>query len=235
MNWRSPFFLALAAGVAVLVAAFVPVAWQMTQQRPPEPARGQLPAPWQIERGSHGELRAFGLQLPGSTLADAVQLWGDELQVAVIESRSRAAALEAYTERWTGGGVSGKLVLATDARDADVVRWRDRARKRETIDADAQRWLLRGDDLADALRSGVLGLSFLPASRVDANLLESRFGRPPEVVDAGEGLQHWLYPDRGLAIAWDPGSGKAVLQLVAASDFDQRLRAPLTTPSERRP
>lgn len=235
MNWRSPFWLALAAGVAVLVAAFVPVAWQMMGGRPSPPARSELPPPWQIDHGLHGELRAFGLQLPGSTLADAVRLWGDELQVAVIESRTRPAALEAYTERWTGGAVSGKLVLASDAQDAEVLRWRERARKRETIDADAQRWLLRADDLADALRSRVAGLSFLPASRVDAALLESRFGRPAEVMGGDAAVQHWLYPDRGLAIAWDPGSGKAVLQVVAVGDFERRLRRPLTTGSERRP
>ena len=73
-------------------------------------------APWQIERGPQGELRAFGLRLPGSTLADAVQRWGDDLQVALIASRGQPLALEAYTERWSGGGITGKLVLATDAQ-----------------------------------------------------------------------------------------------------------------------
>jgi hypothetical protein len=44
-------------------------------------------------------------------------------------------------------------------------------------------------------------------------------------------VHHWLYPDRGLAIAWDESSGKAVMQVVAVADFDRRLRVPLLAPA----
>lgn len=228
MKQRSPLFLALAAGLAVLVAAFAPVAWQMLRPAPP-PAAGMagLPPPWQIERGPDGTLRAFGLRLPGSTLADAVERWGDDLRVALIAQRGQAPALEAFTERWSGGGVTGKLVLATDAQPAAVLRWTERAPRRETIDANAQRWGLHPDDRADALRSGVMGLSFLPSSRVDAALLRARFGQPARQLAGDGGTEHWLYPDRGLAIAWDPATGKAVMQVVALGDFESRLLAPL--------
>lgn len=230
MRLRSPLFLALAAGLAVLVIAFAPVAWQMLRPEPaplPLAGSGGLPPPWQIERGPDNELRAFGLRLPGSTLADAVERWGDDLRVALIANRGQAPALEAFTERWSGGGVTGKLVLATDAQPAAVLRWTDRAPRRETIDANAQRWGLHADDRAEALRSGVLGLSFLPSSRVDAALLQARFGPPAQQVAGEGGTQHWLYPDRGLAIAWDPATGKAVMQVVALADFESRLRVPV--------
>lgn len=223
---RSPFLWAVLAGLAVLLAAFVPVLWQMTQPRPAA-AVTELPAPWQIERGPQGELRALGLRLPGSTLADAQARWGDDLQVALIESRGQPLALEAYTDRWQGGGVTGKLVLASNAQPAVVQRWKDRSQRRETIDANAQRWSLHADDRADALRSGVAGISFLPASRMDAATLRARFGDPAQQLNAADGSVHWLYPERGLAIAWDEASGRVLLQLVAVADFDTRLRAPL--------
>ena len=228
MKSRSPLVWALWAGLAVLAAAFVPVLLQMWRPQAQAPAvRSEMPAPWQIELGAAGELRAFGLRLPGSTLADAQARWGDDLQVAVIASRGLPAALEAYTDRWKGGGVTGRLVLASDAQQAAVARWQDRSPKREIIDADAQRWPLRADDKPEALRSAVVGLSFLPSSRVDADLLEARFGRAAQRL-VGEGrTRHWLYPERGLAIAWDEASGKAVMQVVAPADFQRRLLAPL--------
>ena len=228
MKTRSPLFWALAAGVVVLAAAFAPVAWQMLHPAAaPAAGHGELPPPWQIEHGAQGELRAFGLRLPGSTLADAVERWGDDLRVALIANRGRTPALEAYTDRWSGGGVAGKLVLATDAQPAAVTRWTDRSPKRETIDANAQRWALAADDRADALRSAVVGLSFLPASRIDATTLKARFGAPAEEVPGEGGTTHWLYPDRGLAIAFDPTTGKAVMQVVAVGHFEARLRAPV--------
>ena len=232
MKPRHPLFWALLAGVAVLVAAFAPVVWQMLRpSAAPAPAplalRHELPPPWQIDRGPQGELRAFGLRLPGSTLADAVERWGDDMRVALIANRGGVPALEAYTDRWTGGGVNGKLVLASDAQPAAVMRWTDRSSKRETIDANAQRWALAADDRADALRSAVVGLSFLPASRVDAATLKARFGAPSEELPGEGATTHWLYPDRGLAITFDPGTGKSVMQVVALGDFEARLRAPV--------
>lgn len=230
MKFRSPFLWALLAGLAVIAAAFAPVLWQMLNPRPaaaPVDARTGLPAPWQIEPDGQGGLRAFGLRLPGSTLADARAIWGDELQVAVIASRGQPAALEAYTDRYSGGGVNGRLVLASDAQAAAVQRWQERSPRREHIDAQAMRWLLHADDLAEATGAGVAGLSFLPANRLDAATLQARFGAPAETL-AGDGrARHWLYPERGLAIAWDEDSGRAVLQVVVPADFERRLRAPL--------
>lgn len=228
---RSPFAWALMAGLAVLLAAFVPVLWQMLQPRPASRALFELPAPWQIEAEPHGPLKAFGLRLPGSTLADAVALWGDDLQVGVIESRGQAAALEAYTDRWTGGGVGGKLVLAMQASDASLMRWQERSPKRERLDADAQRWHLRSDDREAAMRSAVVGLSFLPAQKPDAATLKARFGDPAELIEGEGGTRHWLYPERGLAIARDDASGRLVLQVVAVADFERRLRGPLRAAS----
>ena len=234
MSVRSPFrplFVALLAGVAVIVAAFVPVLWQMLRPAPPAPPPSRavlaLPAPWQVDRDGSGAVRAFGLRLPGSTLADAQAIWGDELRVALIATRGQPAALEAYVERYSGGGVTGKLVLASDADAATVQQWRDRAPRREVIDADAQRWGLHADDRAAALRTGVAGLSFLPANRLDAATLRARFGEPAHTVAGDGGVVHWLYPALGLAIAHDEGSGRTLVQMVAVADFDLRLRAPL--------
>lgn len=215
------------AGLAVLLAAFVPVLWQMGQPRPAPRALFELPAPWQIDVDPQGSVKALGLRLPGSTLADALALWGDDLQLGVIESRGHPAALEAYTDRWTGGGVTGRLVLAADASGASLLSWKDRAAKLERLDADAQRWHLRAEDRTQALRSPILGMSFLPAQKPDAATLKARFGEPAEVIDGEGGTRHWLYPARGLAIARDESSGRLLLQVVAPADFERRLRAPL--------
>lgn len=236
MNKRSPFLWALAAGVAVVLAAFIPVLLNLGKPALVV-AHAALPAPWQLETAGSAEVRAFGLRLPGTTLADAQALWGEDLQVAVIGRRGEPAALEAYTERWAGGGVTGRLVMATDAPASEVERWQAQAVKREQIDGSAQRWVLRGDDRTQALQRAVTGATLLPAGRLDEATLRARFGEPAQVL-AGEGeLRHWLYPDRGLAIAWDSGRGKLVLQVVAPVDFERRLLRPLQAAqgSERRP
>ncbi len=228
---RSPLLLALLAGLLVLLLAFAPVAWQMLRPLPATPSvpAGAVPPPWQFEHDAQGGVRALGLRLPGATLADAVDRWGSDLRVALVETRNQPLALEAYTDRWSGGGVNGKLVLATDAPASALARWRQAALRHEAVHADSQRWALAEADRDEALRSGIVGLSFVPASRLDETTLTARFGAPDERRDDAEGQQHWLYPARGLAITWQPASGRLVLQWVAPADFERRLRAPLVS------
>lgn len=232
MKTRSAFTWALLAGLAVLVAAFVPVGWRMLQPLPAA-ADGapELPAPWTITREGDGSVRAFGLRLPGSTLADAVAAWRDDLQVGLIAGPGRPVALEAFVDRWTGGGITGRLVLAAELPAETLRQWQARSPKRETFDGGAQRWQLRAEDLEVARRSAVTGLSFVPSRRLDADTLRSRFGPPAETLAGEEGTRHWLYPAQGLAIAQDEGSGRTLIQMVAAADFERRLRAPLLRPA----
>lgn len=224
---RRPWLWALSAGLAVLVAAFVPAVWQLMRPGavPAAPPSG-LPAPWEITRPAAGMVQAFGLRLPGSTLADARGRWGDELQLALVESAGQGLALEAYVERWSGGGLLGRLVLAADVPLSDREAWRERSPRREVLEGGSRRWALASADLQAALRAPVTGMSFLPGSRVDGPLLEQRLGAPAERL-ALPPQEHLLYPDRGLAVALDPSRGRAVLQVVAPADFEARLAAPL--------
>lgn len=217
-----PFLVALLAGAAVVVVALALPLWHLVGGAPPPAADG---LPWQVQRQG-AAIRVFGLQLPGSSIADARRIWGDELQVAVMAQRGEAGALEGYVERFDRGGVGGRLLLATELPAAQLAQLRDNAAKSEPVDADARRWRLRAADVAATAVTPLTGITFIAAANLDAATLRQRFGAPAERWRTGERLEHWLYPDRGLAIVLD-AQGKEVLQFVAPADFERRLRAPL--------
>lgn len=233
MKARSPFVWAVLAALAVFAAAFAPVLLDMLLplRTPVAPGPARSPAagdpPWRIERAGPAAWRALGVTLPGSTLAEVRSMWVDDFQLAVVASPGRPPALEAYVERWRGGGVSGRLVLVGAATSAEIERWQQRSPRREPMEGDTWRWRLHADDQDAALRKPVVGLSFVPSARLDADSLLARFGEPAQRLQGEGSLRHWLYPDRGLAIGWDESAGRAVIQMVATSDFDARLRAPL--------
>lgn len=219
-----PVVIALLAGAAVLAAALALPLWHWWRGAPPAAAADQG-LPWQLQRQGDA-VAGFGLRLPGSTLADAQRLWGDELQIGVMALRGEAGALEAYVERYDRGGVGGRLLLATELPEARVLQLREGAAKSEPVDADARRWRLKADDIAALAGTPITGITFIVAANLDAATLQQRFGLPAEVWQQGERLQHWLYPERGLAVVLD-SQGKEVLQVVAPGDFERRLRAPL--------
>lgn len=218
-----PFLLALMAGAGVLAAALaLPLLHLVGGAPPPAPADG---LPWQVQRQG-AVIRVFGLQLPGSTLADARQRWGEDMQLAVMAQRGEPGALEAYVERFDSGGVGGRLLLATELPAARVTQLRENAARNEPVDADARRYRLRAEDLAATAATPLAGITFIAAANLDAATLRERFGAPAERWRQGDRLEHWLYPERGLAIVLD-AQGKEVLQYVAPADFERRLRAPL--------
>jgi len=226
-----PVVIALLAGAAVVAAALaLPLLHMADLVQPaggaPPPAADGLP--WQVQRQG-AAISIFGLQLPGSTLADARQRWGDGLQLAVMARRGEPGALEAYIERFDGGGLGGRLLLATELPAERLAQLRENAAKSEPVDADTRRYRLRAVDIAATAGAPLTGITFIAAANLDAATLRERFGVPAErwrQQGHGARLEHWLYPERGLAIVLD-AQGREVLQYVAPADFERRLRAPL--------
>jgi hypothetical protein len=226
--WRlHPAWIALLAALAVLLAAFVPTLWHAISAPPvAPPSTGPQGLPWAIERLPNGGTRVFGLSLPGSTLNDAQAAWGDELQLALMASRGQPAELEAYVENYRSGPVTGRLILSAEAPHKTLTRWRDHAAKEEPVSADTRRIALRANDRTEALRAPIVGIGFIPTAQLDAATLRQRFGEPAQRIGDGAPVEHWLYPERGLAIALD-AQGRELLQYVTPADFERRLRAPL--------
>lgn len=220
---RSPLLIALGAGVASLLIAFAPTLWQVFVS-PPPPGAPALGTPWQVETTAPGASRVFGLDLPGSTLAQARTRWGEDLSAALIAGRDGPLALEAYVERFDAGGIGGKLLLVYEAPADTLARWRD-ALPAAPIES-GRRHALSPAAEADLASARLVGLSFIPAAQLDAGILQARFGTPAERIASDARLEHWLYPARGLAIALD-AQGREVLQYVAPAEFERRLVAPL--------
>lgn len=222
-----PAWIALLAALAVVLVAFAPTLWR-TFHAPPAVREVDLApgVPWAVETLPDGATRVFGLNLPGSTLLDAKAIWGDELQLALMATRDQPAVLEAYVESYRGGPITGRLVLSAQATPKTLSRWRDHAAKEQPVSADTRRIALRADDFADALRAPIVGIGFIPSVQIDAETLRLRFGEPAQRVPGTGQVEHWLYPDKGLAILFDP-QGRELLQYVAPAEFERRLHSPL--------
>jgi hypothetical protein len=223
---KRPFLIALALGAACLLLAFAPVLLRMFTMPPgPAIATPTVGAPWQVELPGPGRSRVFGLNLPGTTLAETRQRWSDELRLALIAGRDGSMALEGYVERFESGGVSGRLLLTFDSPASTLQRWRD-SLPGTPLESGGRQHALSPTALEDLAGSALSGLSFIPVAQLDAQVLTARFGAPAERLPEGDRIEHWLYPALGLAVALD-AKGRDVLQYVAPADFERALVAPL--------
>jgi len=195
------------------------------------PDANPVTLPWQIERLPDGGSRVFGLTLGRSTLADARQQLGGDVQVALIVAPGETGSLEAYYESIHAGAVKGKMVLTLDTSLAQREQMIARARKVDYMQSAARRVELGADDLLQADRATIIAIAFIPAANLDEEVVLQRFGVPGERLRSSEHKEHFLYPDLGLELQLD-AKGKEVLQYVAPRDF-ARLREPLATSTVR--
>ncbi len=181
--------------------------------------------PWQITVMDDGSTRVFGISPGHSSLAEAVAVLGEDFELALVQ-KAGTLALEMYFSHYRVGLLSAKMVLAARARDAVLQGWRERAVKTDYMgDGKAKKLQLAADDAKQAMTAMIDSIAFIPAVNLDDEIIRQRFGEPSQILAGAEGVSHYLYPDKGLAIALSE-SAKGVLQFVAPADFE-RLRRPL--------
>jgi hypothetical protein len=198
-------------------------------ERKAQPVSG---LPWQIEILPDGNSRVFGLTLAKSTLGDARERFGPDMEVAVIANRGEAGALEAYYSRVTTGVLTGRMILVAALDRESVERMRQHAAKSSVTESSARKFTLSAEDLALAYSTPIASITFIPSASLDEETALARFGPPGERIRVSEQAEHLLYPEKGLALTLD-SKGKELLQYVAPRDF-ARLRDPLTSRSGAR-
>jgi len=134
--------------ISLLLAALIVTLWWLQPAGEESSSHPLSGLPWQIEILSEGTSKVFGLTLAKSTIADARDRFGPDMELALIAAPGETGALEAYFSSVTMGIFSGKLVL-TAALDKETVEGlRQRARKSEYMDSSTRKYILGLDDLA---------------------------------------------------------------------------------------
>jgi len=183
--------------------------------------------PWNVEQLEGGMTRVLGIALGTDTLADASEVLGSRYELAMFGKREEVPTLEAYYKEVTLGGLSARIILSLELPVEDLERLRSNSPEdRVLAEGEERRWALASDDLRLAGSARVKSISYIPMVQIDEETARKRFGEPDEVVRAGNGAQHWLYPDLGLDLTLD-SDGRELLQYVLPAEF-QRLRDPLT-------
>jgi hypothetical protein len=243
VGMKHPIWIALGAGLAVLLIAMAMPLWHMLGGRA-ETAQVLRPAsvsglPWQVAATGDGRSQVFGLTLGDSRLVDVAQRFGDALQLALVARVDEVGTLEALVDPMSAGFVSGRLVVGFDVPEAALRRWRAGSLDSSVMAGGVRRFRLRGDHLAEASGMAVASLSFIPSVRLSEADVRERFGPPAESRALADQTLALLYPDRGLLALVQSGS-RGLLQYVAPAAFDARLRAPLAAvaasgPAGKRP
>ena len=181
--------------------------------------------PWQIELLPDGTSKVFGVTLGQSTLGEAREQLGDDMELAIIVVAADDHGLEMFYSHYTAGVFSGKLIVAADIGPDTLEQLLDRAVNAEYLESGARKFHVNPDDLPVAYQAAVKSITFIPGIALDEQTALKHFGTPAETIRPSDQVAHLLYPDKGLDLTIDQ-NGKDILQYVAPREFAD-LRDPL--------
>lgn len=202
------YFIAL---LIVILAAAGLAFFNSDKQHNDEPLTG---LPWQIDKLPGGDTRVFGITLGQTTLGEAIEMLGDDLDLAIIAAPRVAGTLEAYYSHYSAGPITGKLILMMEIAPETLRTLRKRAFK----DGATRKYHLHPDDLPFTYRAPVRVITFLPSLNLDKEIIQARFGIPAEIIQVHSQQQHLLYPEKGLDIILNTDN-KEVLQYLSPGEF----------------
>jgi len=188
--------------------------------------------PWQITPSADGSVRVFGITLGQTTLAEAQQILGAGGELTLFRSPNTSYAAEAYFQRAALSGLRADFILSLVLDDETGAAMFERGLRVSKLPSGTHKVQLSDADRQRLGQTPISHLTYLPATNLEPELIRRQFGTPSQVLTEAAGIEHWLYPERGLDIAVNP-DGKEVMQYLQPAHFDQAI-APLRQDSAPR-
>lgn len=208
--------LAIATLLGLAIAIFIP-GGESTDKTPM--------LPWQITIDANGNSSVFGITMDNSTLLEAENLYQEQSTVSLFATPDNQYAIEAFFERLYLNGIRANLVMNIDVDADTAAQMMERGIRISRLGSGTSKVTLSEEDLQQVKASTISLITYLPATDLDEELIQKRFGEPAERIPEESGTVHWLYPDKGLDIAVNPET-KEVFQYIPPARFEQ-IRIPL--------
>ncbi len=218
MDRKIPFII-LAIAIIVTALAVLSPGGRQADSKPK--------LPWQIEILADGANRVFDLTLGKSSLNAAKQLLTAEPTLSLFRSPEGLYAIEAYFQRASLSGLRADFIFTLEIDQATAEQIFERGERISQLGSGSKKVELSDNDRALAMTSIIRHLTYIPGTDLEPELLLRHFGKPEQRITEAGGVEHWLYPAKGLGIAVNP-EAKEVFQYLHPADFDQ-LVAPLLT------
>lgn len=179
--------------------------------------------PWIVDVDPSGASTVFDLTLGHSTMADARKVFAADGKANIFISPGGAISLEAYFERLYISGIKADVVLSLSLNPEVLENIYKRGIRISQLGDGSKKVTIAPDDMGIVSTAVVERITYLPAAKLDQELIGNRFGPPDSIIKENSGIEHWLYPAKGLDIALNP-EGKEIFQYVKPENFNKVMQ-----------
>lgn len=185
----------------------------LTSPEPDPINEAQLP--WNAHYDNQGKLHAMGLVIGESTLADAIALYGKDVEVKIFSAKDESnKSLEAFFPAMYIGSIKAGLALRLHAQPDAIEAAYSNGKKISLTTTGEREVELYTSDAASFFTTPILSATLVPRKNLTDRAIAMRFGEPNQKETQSDGLDHWFYDELGLELIIDP-EGPEALQFTA--------------------
>ena len=183
--------------------------------QPEREAIDQKHLPWNAHFDEQGNLHALGLTIHESTLADAMSLYGKDVEVKLFSNKDESnKSLEAYFPVIYIGSIKAALTLRLDASEEHLKQVYSNGKKVTPTTTGELEVELYTSDIASFFNTPISSLALIPRNNLTERAIDKRFGAPDRKEIQSDTLPHWFFDRLGLELILDD-EGPEALQYTA--------------------
>jgi hypothetical protein len=208
---RLPVFWISFIGSIVLVTLLIMFTKPDSQQVSTDPKQ----LPWNAHYDESGQLHALGLTLNKSSVADAMQIYGKDVEIKIFSKKDGSdKSLEAFFPVIYIGSIKAGLALRLQADIETLNSYYNKGKKTVPTRTGDREVELYYADAAKLLNHPIISATLVPRKNLTDRAIAMRFGEPDRKETQSDGLDHWFYNKLGLELIID-AEGPEALQYSA--------------------
>lgn len=159
--------------------------------------------PWQSYVNDQGRTVVFDLTMGESTLADAMRLFGSEVEASLFEDKDKQQNLEVFFASTKVGGISAKVILNLNFNNYQFDYLSNNIKEIEVMPTGNKKTSFNKAGESSMFALTIKSLTFIPKADLSTDTLTSLFKKPARVELVESGVEYWHYPSKGLRIIVD--------------------------------
>lgn len=171
--------------------------------------------PWNAQFDKSGKLHALGLTINESTLANAMTLYGKDVEVKIFSDIDEShKSLEAYFPVMYIGSIKAALAVRLEVSQAELDAAYEMGKKITTTTSGTREIELYSSEVEKLLSKKITSLTLVPRNHLTERAISMRFGEPDHKEIQSDNLPHWFFDKLGLEMIIDQ-EGPEALQYAA--------------------
>jgi len=167
--------------------------------------------PWNAHYDEAGQLHALGLVINKSTLRDAMDLYGKDVEVKIFsDSNEENKSIEAYFPVMYIGAIKAALALKIELTPEELEQAYNDGKSIKTNPSGTREISLYSDTITKYFDHPLTSVTLLPRKHLTEQAIQKRFGEADKKEVQSDNLAHWFFYDMGLEMIIDEEGPEAL-------------------------